>query len=327
MDLTTSLVATAGDPGSGKSTDAVAAGAGSFFFFAPPGGLRVDLSVLGISLEDRIAEVRYLEQVTESLAWVKDQGFAGVGVDDASVLCTASHDRMKSHYGLLERAAPDAALWPNGSLRPQHVYDAAKNQFYRVKGYDRELWSSFGDMFRTFLQTARNLGLHVVLTGHVEQPHTDKFGHYRRGGLAVAWKKLTPDLIYLFDTVQLAAPWPDTQPWDRRVKCDELDGSYALKDRHDVLPANGGPLNTGELLRAYGHQIRYPVGLEWIDDFAERGAEKILRGEEEKEVIQRGAAWLKGQNVAFPHARWAIRDAVHRGRFRLHRASRWDTLT
>jgi len=315
---------TAGPPGSGKSVDLAATGAADWFFFAPPGGLRVADSVLGVDLGDRLCHVEIIEDVIRYLPWVKAQGFKGVGVDDATELFKASHKRIRNHYALLRAAKDGEGYDPEGRLLPNHVLD--NGRVYFVKGYDRDMWTRFDNLLADFIGAVRHLGLHAALTGRVQEPFVDRNSVRQRGGMDVAWKKLTPELIHACDLVQMAMPWP-APPWDKRVRCDENDPDYALKDRHNVLPHLNGPLNTAEVLRLFGHGIARPKNLAWMEPFVARGAEKLAGGVTEDAVLASGIAYLQAQAVPFRHAQWALRDAIHRGRLLLHRHHAWHTLT
>jgi len=322
---------TAGPPGSGKSTDLVALGAANWFFFSPPGGLRVDRSVLGVDVRKRVAEVRYMDDVLRSLTWVREQGFAGVGVDDATVLLTASLNRLKPNYAVFKKISENAATAIDGNLLPGIVAvpgNGAGPAYYKSAGYDWDLWSKHKQMLYDFGATCRHLGLHAAITGHVQEPFVDiKTSRRYRGGLDVAQRKATEGLVYVADLVQMTLPWPGTASWDKRAQCDPDDPDYALKDRHNMLPVHGGPLNTAEVLRGYGHDIPWPAELgAWVPSFVQHGADKLAGGVTESEVLQAGASWLEQHRIPFPHGQWALRDAIHRGRLLLHRAQSYQRL-
>lgn len=335
MAHASSVVLTFGPPGTGKSTDLVQLGAANWAFFSPPGGLRV-ASVVGIDLTGRHWEVRYAEDVVNVMPWVVQQGFAGIAIDDLTGLLKNSLNRIKSGYALWKRE-PTPFL-PDGTVRPD-VWKDGEN-YYKQVGWDRALWSYHEALVKDKLATqARYLGIHVAATGHVQEPFSDAEERRHRGGMDVAWKKMTPELIYIADAVQLAVPRPSEgddadHAWDTRINCDENHPDMALKDRHDVLPSRFGPLNTAEALREYArvsgsviHQIPRPKGLEWIEDFAEKFARRVVKeGLPEADVRAAAKEVLLRRNTPSVYATWAIRDGVHRARLRMHRKNAYNRI-
>jgi hypothetical protein len=277
--------------GQGKSTENVYSWAGRGLFLAQPGALRVATTVVGYDLGDRVQQCARMEDVPGWIRWAAENGFEAVVVDDASLLMANTQAQS----------------------RPM---------FEKNGGYDFGMYTYWQNAVYDVAYAARWAGIHVILNFHEQAAFTDKkTGESYPAGPDLGWKKLVKILPHTACVVgRIATPPPGAPAWDTRMDCNPRTPGKMMKDRFEVAPPDGGPLNTAEMLRAAGYPVSRPAGLEWMEDVAEKVASMVIGGEDPKSVTSKAKKAMLDAGTHPLHIRWALRDGVHRSRFRAHRA-------
>lgn len=272
----------------GKSTDLLY----SFpeaFFLAPPGALKPSVNVVGHNVPpEHCYDPKTVADATEKLRLVVakpcahcGRRFVAVGVDDFSLLAELS------------------------------MYVLEK----KLSGW--KLWAALQDEVLEFRDTARRLGVHVIMNAHERAPAIVS-GVAQRGGPKLPGR-LPEALPAGCDMVLRAAPGSSTIGasrigWGGVYKCNPNDPSFVTGDRHGVTPDNA-PMNTAEILRAAGYEIPRAIGMEWMDGAVQTIAEVLWRGGPTSDIVnlKEATMWLAQNGVTNAlHARWVLRDAYDR---------------
>lgn len=246
-------------------------------FVAPPGALKPADHVVGFVPESIEAAT-----IMDATKIVKDHGkstkYDAIIVDDFSLLSEATVNVLeKKHTGF-------------------------------------KLWGALRDAVLDFRDTARHAGLHVVLTAHESTPRTVS-GTFVRGGPRLPGR-LPEDLPTACDLVLRAAYDGTRRGWHAVYRCTIDDTQWITKDRHGVTP-DKAPMNTAEILRAAGYQIRRAPGLEWQEELVEVLATALyMPGSDEKALMQEAVELCREKTQNDLHVRWVMRDALDRAAIR-----------
>jgi hypothetical protein len=274
------VVAIYGPSGIGKTTDLLY----SFprgFFIAPPGAIKPAHNVVGF-VPDSDTTCTTIEQATAKLKTLasKRGQYDAVIVDDLSILAEQTV----------------ASLEAGGKLE------------------GLKLWGKVRETLLDFRNTARHLGLHVILTAHESTPRTAQ-GAFLRGGPKLPGR-MPEDLPTTCDSVLRAAYEPNKRGWHAVFRCTVDDPSWVTKDRHGIV-GDKGPMNTGEFLRAAGYTIRRAPGLEWMEELVETLAQALLEAPKDEAALVKEAIRICGESTDNPlHTRWVLRDSLDRAAFR-----------
>jgi hypothetical protein len=268
------VAAVYGPSGAGKTVDMLY----SFprgLFIAPPGALKPAYNVVGFV--PAATEVSTIMEATELLKkHAKSGEYDAIIADDFSLLAEQT-------VAVLEKKHSGFTLW--GKVR---------------------------DAVLEFRDTARHVGMHVVLTAHESAPKTTN-GAFVRGGPKLPGK-LPEDVPGVCDIVLRAAADPSRRGWHGCYRCTPDEVSWVTKDRHGVTP-DRAPMNLAEILRLAGYTLRRAPGLEWQDEVVAGLAEALLGATgpgQDKALL---AAWSQELQAAGHHdlhIRWTLRDALDR---------------
>ena len=174
-----------------------------------------------------------------------------------------------------------------------------------------KLWGEVRDVTLAFRDTARHLGLHVVLTAHESTPKTTN-GLFVRGGPRLPGR-LPEDVPTVCDVVLRAASDTSRKGWHACYRCTIDDPSWVTKDRHGVTP-DKAPMNLAEILRAAGYVIPRAPGLDWQEEYVENLAAALLGAPtgQDKAVLTDAINALREAGVEDLAIRWTLRDALDR---------------
>jgi hypothetical protein len=270
------VVALYGPSGIGKTTDLLY----SFpqgLFVAPPGALKPAERVVG-SIPDNLEA----GTIMDATKIVKDHGksskYDAIIVDDFSLLA-------ESTIAVLEKKHTGFKLW--GALR---------------------------DAVLDFRDTARHVGLHVVLTAHESTPRTMN-GTFVRGGPRLPGR-LPEDLPTACDLVLRASYDSSRRGWHACYRCTIDDPQWVTKDRHGVTP-DRAPMNVAEILRCAGYEIRRAKGQEWQEQLVDVLSAALVENPAEEKSLMAEAVDLCKEHTDNPlMTRWVMRDALDRAALR-----------
>lgn len=261
-----------GPSGLGKTTDMLY----SFpcgLFVAPPGALKPAHNVVGF-VPQSIEAATIMEATDILRKQGKTGAFDAIIVDDFSLLAEQTVAALeKKHSGF-------------------------------------KLWGAVRDVVLEFRDTARHVGMHVILTAHESSPKTTN-GCFIRGGPRLPGR-LPEDVPTVCDIVLRAATDSTRRGWHACYRNSIDDSQWVTKDRHGVTP-DKAPMNLGEILRLAGYTLRRAPGLEWQDEFVTAVSNDLLANPgQEKTVLSQAAEACRAQGLNDLHTRWSIRDAVDR---------------
>lgn len=242
-------------------------------FIAPPGAIKPAHNVVGF-VPDTVEASSIMEATSLLKEAAKHSKYDAVIVDDFSLL-------SESTVNALEKKLSGFKLW--GAIR-DHVLD--------------------------FRDTARHAGLHVVLTAHESTPRTVN-GTFVRGGPRLPGR-LPEDVPTACDLVLRAAFEQSKRGWHAVYRCTIDDPNWVTKDRHGVTP-DRAPMNTAEILRMAGYEIRRAPGLEWQEGIVEALAKLLVDEPDNEGALMQEAIAICGEKTDNPlHTRWVMRDALDR---------------
>ena len=184
----------------------------------------------------------------------------------------------------------------------------------RRKGW--RLWSALRNLLLDVRGAARDAGCHVIFSCHERPPGLAK-GIARLGGPKLPGQ-MPEDFPALADLV-LRVRYDLTRVAWPYVYTAGPDANWVVGDRYNVVQ-HAAPMNLGEILRAAGHEIPRPAGLEWIEKGVEGLAEVLIPYDnpvDERGVIKAAAEKLSGANRHPRHIAWLLRDTIDRAA--LHR--------
>ena len=242
-----------GPSGAGKSIDdAKAVHETAIFIAAPSGG--ITSITANLKFTPKYQTVETLDQAAEVLAGLVALGPYGNGknpfraavFDDVSVLC-----------------------------KNQILAEEARGGGQSQQGKDdsRKLFLALAKKIQILRFQLRQLRMFGLLNFHDKEPSVDALGNFHRGGPDLASVGQTETLIPIMDVCVRACMEMGRLPWVGVFECKaQTDAQRIYKDRYDVLPARG-PLNTGELLRAAGFDMPYP--LPWMAGMAASICEEV----------------------------------------------------
>lgn len=268
------VAAVYGPSGAGKTADMLY----SFprgLFIAPPGALKPAYNVVGFVPAS--VEVGTIMEATELLKkHAKSGEYDAIVADDFSLLAEQTVAQLEK-----------------------------KNSGFT-------LWGKVRDAVLEFRDTARHVGMHVILTAHESAPKTTN-GAFIRGGPKLPGK-LPEDVPGVCDIVLRAAADPTRRGWHGCYRCTVDDASWVTKDRHGVTP-DRAPMNLGEIMRLAGYTLRRAPGLEWQDEVV-AGLSEALMGAtgpgQDKALLTAWSDQLRAAGHHDLHIRWALRDALDR---------------
>lgn len=308
----------------GKTTDTLY----SFpeaFFIAPPGALKPSVNVVGWDVPDAHRydarsipdAVRKLKEVTSKPCPHCGVRFTSCVVDDFSLLTELS-------FNLLENWGP---VTPAGKKSPDDFMRPGAG----LTGW--KLWGGIGDEVLDFRDSARRIGVHVLMNCHETGPKIVG-GLPQRGGPKLPGK-LPESLPAGCDLVVRAAsmsgmPGSGKLGWAGVYRCNPNDAGFVSGDRHGVTP-DMSPMNIAEILRAAGYVIPRPQALSWMDGAVEYIA-NMWAGfppAQDAQTMKFAYDWLApnvaalaqyaehmktedGRRHVMLHIRWALRDAYDR---------------
>lgn len=230
-----------GPSGAGKSIDdAKAVHETAIFIAAPSGGITSITANLKFTPKSQTVET--LDEAAAVLNGLIALGpytgpngqnpFRAAVFDDVSVLC-----------------------------KNQLLAEEAKGGGKSNQGKDdsRKLFLALSKKIQVLRYQLRKLRMFGLLNFHDKEPSVDALGNFHRGGPDLASVGQTESLIPIMDVCVRACMEMNRLPWVGVFECKaQTDAQRIYKDRYDVLPARG-PLNTGELLRAAGFDMPYPL--------------------------------------------------------------------
>ena len=277
---TKAVVANYGPSGIGKTTDLLY----SFphgYFIAPPGALKPSLNVVGFTPDSDDGETKTIMDATKKVVDVANRfgsKYDAVIVDDFSLLAEATIAQLeKKHTGF-------------------------------------KLWGALRDVVLDFRDTARRVGMHVVLTAHESTPRTVN-GAFVRGGPRLPGR-LPEDLPTACDVVLRASFDSTRRGWHAVYRCTVDDPSWVTKDRHGVTP-DRAPMNTAEILRAAGYEIRRASGLEWQEKLVEAFTQALIADPQNEKALMGEVIEIAREKTDNDlHVRWVMRDALDRAYLR-----------
>jgi hypothetical protein len=286
-------IATAGESGSGKSTDAVAAfHEHAVYLCAHTDGVKVDLRTLAVPL--RPDQVRYCGSVSGAIA-------------------------VMMHLMQHEQGRYLAAIIDDGSVMADNeLRDMKRSGHYNAKGnsFSFQLWTDLLEREKTLTDLIRMAGMFGVSNWHVRQGGTDGDGIFHRGGPAFPSLKHIAPFCHIQSSVWLVQYEHDLKPWPWLYRC-EPDNTLIMKDRHNLRGKL--PLNMAELLRHVGYNLPRHSAMPWQEEWVDRLATRILEGGNRKELATKVHAHLTGKGIPVQHADWTIRDGFARADLRLRR--------
>lgn len=292
-----------GETNLGKTVETIYSWGANALFLAQPNAVVVAKTVCGYDISNQIYPVSSVEECIDVIPSAKAQGWSAVVIDDLSLL-------MKTTAAL----AAD-----------RHKVMVKKDGKER-EGYDFAMYTDLASTTIQLSNVGRWAGIPVIASAHVQPPffHTKKKVQYPEGP-DLSWKPLVRVLPHASDFCLFAAQRPPGAPaWDTRADCDRGNVLSTAGDRYNLAPPKGGPLNTGELVREasrrYGlnYYVPRPIGMEWMEDVAEHVAQYMCAGHEQLAVTTPWKEHLRKDGRNELHVAWALRDGVHRARFRMH---------
>lgn len=192
----------------------------------------------------------------------------------------------------------------------------------KVSGH--KLWGEMRRIALAFRDAARSAQIGVVVNAWEQGPQTKANGKFIRGG-----PRLPSDLPEHFpgiaDCIVMAEHNADAYPfpWVYRT---QGDANWALKNRDATTP-NIAPLNIGEILRAGGYSVPYPVGLQPYDPWVSARA-TIFAGipvPQWRQACEISFQELLAERLDTRRAKWLVYDAYARAYLRVAAAQRQST--
>lgn len=275
-----SVTAIYGPSGAGKTTDLLY----SFptgLFIAPPGAIKPAYHVVGFVPAH--TEAKTIFDATKIIKeHAKKGSYDSIVVDDFSLLADST-------IGELEK---------------------------KMSGF--KLWGALRDAVLDFRDTARHVGMHVILTAHESTPRTIN-GVFVRGGPKLPGR-LPEDVPTACDLVLRAAFDQTRRGWHGCYRCTIDDPSWVTKDRHGVTP-DKAPMNVAEILRSAGYSIARAPGLDWQEELVEALASAMVADPNaEAELVDEAIALAREKTENDLHVRWVVRDALDRAVLRRAKA-------
>jgi hypothetical protein len=289
------VVVTYGKSGAGKTVDDLYSLPGALFI-AMPGALKAAQPLIGFSPTTTVAAT--VMHATQLVVQAKQAGYHAVVVDDFSALAEST------------MAAIQAAIAASGKGNNKFaVFDAMRNAVLQ------------------FRDTARMVGIHVVLNAWEQEPKVNEKGERLRGGPMLSGK-LPEQLPAMCDLV-LRIGYDAGRARERHPFSYFVQGGldWVGKDRDTGTP-NPAPVNLGEILRFNGYQIPRLRGLEWQEEQVQLLAERLYCGtvEQDNAEIEALYADLLKRGVDRRHALWTCRDGYHRAQLQRAARDRWSTF-
>ncbi len=278
--LDPAFVLTYGPSGSGKTTDC-----GYSFpnglFIAARGALKSVSSVCGYTPAQ--IEVQTIAEATNTILELQKKGgnYDAVVIDDFSFLA-------EQQFAVIEKK-----------------FARSSNTFAK--------WGALRDCVIDFRNAARYCRFHVILNCWEKGPKSNTDGTRTRGGPMLSGK-LPESVPAMCDIVLRCGNEPMRKPWTGVYKCEQSP-NYVMKDRTDVVSRLGtAPMNLAEILRAGGYQVSRLESLEWQEEFIEKVASELLKGDGSQDSVVANDYFqkLKGNGIDARVARWTLRDALDR---------------
>lgn len=278
--LDPAFVLTYGPSGSGKTTDC-----GYSFpnglFLAARGALKSVSAVCGYTPAQ--VEVQTIDEATQTILELQKKGgqYDSVVIDDFSFLA-------EQQFASIEKK-----------------FSRSSNAFAK--------WGALRDCVINFRNAARYCRFHVILNCWEKGPKSNNDGTRTRGGPMLSGK-LPESVPAMCDIVLRCGTEPMRKPWTGVYKCEQSP-NYVMKDRTDVVSRLGtAPMNLAEILRAGGYKVSRLQNLEWQEDFVEKVAEELLKGDGSQDSVVANEFFgkLKSNGVDARIARWTLRDALDR---------------
>lgn len=287
-----------GKPKRKKTSDMLATFPNGLFIGVPSSLKLVAQNELGFTPRVFDEPPSTLPALLHLLHRVADQAsdFGAIVVDDGSHICQQSM-LMWEEQAPKGRSGKKDRFWPYQQLQ-HHLLELAG--------------------------VARYMGAHFCMTFHERPPGSNMDGVFTPGGPDLPSRNQTERLPSWCDINVRAVideDYPD--PWFKGAYyCNPQDTQWVTGDRTGVCSRSfqNAPSNLREILQASnsGYEIGRVSGLEWQDEIADTVAERILDGEEVRDVVQEVAAEAMASSKVSPiHLRWACQDGIARGVLRI----------
>lgn len=188
-----------------------------------------------------------------------------------------------------------------------------------------KLWGEMRDIVLDFRDTARRVGMHVLLTAHESTPReVNKV--FVRGGPKLPGR-LPEDVPTACDLVLRTALDKNRRGWQMCYRCTISDPMWITKDRHGVTP-DYSPMNTAEILRQAGFVVPRAPGLEWMEEIIDALAKTMVdEPENEQALVEYAVSVAKEKSDNLLHVRWLLRDALDRATLLRARRNVLDIFT
>jgi len=289
------FVVVCGPPGCGKTIDIVRAVGSSAVVAAAEGALKPVKPVLGI---DVMAEypAKTVEEATKALMQIRK--------------VVANGAKRKPLYYVADEF----------SYMAERTWSALET---RINGY--RLWGMMRKIVIDFRDAAREAGVGIIVNCWDQGPTTKSSGKFVRGG-----PKLPSDLpeqfpgiadfIFLCEHDATVQPWP----WRYRTRGDQ---NWALKDRSHTTPSPA-PMNLGEVLRASGYDVPYPVPMQALEGSIDGLAQHLgmVDPSQVMPVCEQAYQIIVNQGTDPRYAKWAVSDARARAALRQSHTLRWASF-
>lgn len=189
----------------------------------------------------------------------------------------------------------------------------------KITGF--KLFGALRQSLVTFRNTARDCGLHVVLTCLEKPPRTKEDGTKQRGGPSLTGD-LPEKLPAMCDLVLRVGKNPMRKPWPGVYRLDPNNSEWVTKDRDNNTP-DESPMNLGEILRAGNYAISRHASAPWQEEVVEKIAQTLLADKPEKDTTIITDFYKKLLDASIPpaFARWTVRDGWDRALLRRYKQS------
>ncbi len=184
-----------------------------------------------------------------------------------------------------------------------------------------KLFGALRQSVLNFRNTARDCGLHVVLTALERGPKLRDDGTKVRGGPALTGD-LPEKVPAMCDLVLRGSRDPLRKPWPGIYRVDINSADWISKDRDNSTP-DPAPMNLGEILRCH-YNISRHKSVPQQEEAVEHIARTILGGQpmEDTKVVTESYTSLLSAGMPPAFARWTVRDAWDRALLRRSKAIR-----
>ena len=227
------------------------------------------------------------------------------GYAPAEVMASTIEDATAILKKYASNSQYDAVIVDDFSYLAENTTAAIKKK-YRNGGW--QMWDEITEATLAFRNTARNVGLHVILNCWEKLPKNGALG----GPMLVG--QLSDKVPALCDLVLRCSVEPMRKPWVGVYTCDPTS-PYITGDRFNVCTRLGtAPMNLAEILREAGYDMSRHKEIPWQEEFVESAASKILEGNgaQDAAIANQLYSSLLDKGVDYRIATWTLRDALDR---------------